>query len=512
MKHISLGTACSCTEISDRTILVTGSRFIKVFSLDTYEEIKDIPSDNVNYNSLVIPDRNVIFIATYNGLYEYSLTDFELVKVHEPSSDINCLLYLRSKDTVLFNDGSNLISLNLNDSTVTMFEDGHTSYINCLVSTSDEKYFFTTGGDNKLKQWDTDTLSIVKSVNIKSEGISLLIREKTRTILVGTYNGYLLEYSLNELYLIRTVEVHNKLIRRILKLSSGDIVVCSSDGSICLPLRDNVPIDVSENQIISMTELSDKTIACCCGDGLIVIPFPAKTPQLVENPQTISTTVDPITPTLDSLSSSISSIRRSTSDKKTQLISLLQHHLAQLVTAVRNQPEKFSGLTLSLLPDLKSIQRSYCYEGVPEARKRVLTQKYSLEMMSSNSSVTDAQAILNLFDRKLKLLGKISDANNPMSSFKIEKVRRSKWVFSMDDPSDVNPGHIYGPATVHFLNGYLNCYILEGDLINKSGFQSTLKVNEIVKRVSALGNDGVVVTSDRRMYTLNFETNTIDEY
>ena len=82
----------------------------------------------------------------------------------------------------------------------------------------------------------------------------------------------------------------------------------------------------------------------------------------------------------------------------------------------------------------------------------------------------------------------------------------------MDDQTVVKPNHIYGPATVHFLNGHLNCYMLEGDLINKSGFQSTLRMNEIVKRVIALGNDGVIVTSDRKIYTLNFDTNKIDGY
>mgnify|MGYP003613405834 CR=1 FL=1 len=141
----------------------------------------------------------------------------------------------------------------------------------------------------------------------------------------------------------------------------------------------------------------------------------------------------------------------------------------------------------------------------------MLTQTYSLEMLSSKSAAADSLATLTLFDRKLKLSGRVSDPNNPVDSFKVEQMRRGQWVFCMDDPSAVSPGRVSGPATVHFLNGYLNCYVLDGDIINESRFQSTLKVNEIVRKVSAVGNDGVVATSDRRMYILNFEAKTIDE-
>mgnify|MGYP003588984367 CR=1 FL=1 len=70
---------------------------------------------------------------------------------------------------------------------------------------------------------------------------------------------------------------------------------------------------------------------------------------------------------------------------------------------------------------------------------------------------------------------------------------------------------ISGPAGVNFLNGYLDCYTSEGHLTDRLGFQTTLAVDGVIKKVVSVGNDGVAVTSDRTSYFLNLQTNTIEE-
>ena len=489
--QIPLSRTLLCSEFSDKLILVTGSHFIKVLSLKTYKELNGISSEEINYESLVTPDEKSIFIATSRGLRQYSLSDLALVKVHRPLSNGFCLRYLNKKKKIIFSDVCRLLSLDLITCTVTMFHERHKSHILKIVSTSNEDFLFTTGYDRTLKQWRTDSLSLVKSVELESEGRSLLVKEKTDSILVGLRNGSLAEYSLEDLNLIRTVEVHHKLISRIIKLSSGDVVTCSSDGSICLPFQDNVQIKASEKEINSVTELSDKTIACCCEDGLRIIPSPVQDPLLSAR--------------IDSLSSSLQSIRKSTSDQKPQLISLLQHHLTQLLTPIQRQPEKFTGLALSLLPDLKSIQRNHLYEDSSEGRRKILTQSYVLETIGSNLAVSDLRVILTLFSRKLKLQGWTNKVDNPISSFRVEKVRRKKWVFSMHDQTKIS-----GRARVNFINGYLDCYTFDGYIIDRSGFQITLAVDGVVNKIVSVGTDGMVVTADRRSYFLNLKTNRID--
>lgn len=129
--------------------------------------------------------------------------------------------------------------------------------------------------------------------------------------------------------------------------------------------------------------------------------------------------------------------------------------------------------------------------------------------MSSNSSVPDSRASLTLFDRKLKLLGKITNFDNPTVDFKVQQVRRGKWVFTLDQEFTLSDPPKERPATAHFSNGHLNCLISEGEPLTRSGYQSTLKINSSVKEVIALGHGGVVMTSDQTAYRLNFDTNTI---
>ena len=268
---------------------------------------------------------------------------------------------------------------------------------------------------------------------------------------------------------------------------------CSLDGSVCLPYKNNLLMKVSDRQLYSITELRDNKIACCCYDGLKIIPS-----LLLQDPKLFER--------MNSISSSLDSIRNSSSDQKTQLISLLQHHLAQLLTPVKHQPERLTGLALSLLPDLKSIQRSYSYEGSAVGRRKILTRNYCLELMSLKSTVPRSQAILNLFDRKLKLLGKVTDADDPTVDFKTQLMRRGKWVFSMLDQTGTR-----GPARVNFLNGYLDCFTYDGYLTDRSGFHPSLKVDEMLKTVVSVANHGIVLTTDRTTYFLNLKTNTIED-
>ena len=495
LADIPLSFTFCCTELNDKRILVTGTAFIKVFSLETYVLVADIPSDDYNWDSLMTPDNKNVFIATNKGLRQYSLPEFDLVKVHGPLSHGRCLHHLKSRTSILFNDRNRLLSLDLSTSIISRSTDQHGIYINSIASSPDEEFVFTTALDERLKQWRTDSLSVVKSVDLESVAKCLLVKNETGSILVGMHSGSISEYSINGLSYLRTVKVHKFWVSKIIQLSSGDVLTCSVDRTICLPFGDKIPIQVSEKEVISIVELRDKTIACCCSDGLKIVSPSMLDILLIAR--------------IDSISSSLESIRKSTSSQKPQLIALLQHHLVQLLNPVQHQPEKFTGLSLSLLPDLKSIQRSHCHTGSSEGRKRILTQNYLLEMIQAKSTISDSQAIQTFFDRKLKLLGKLKNNNDPLTSLKIEQMRRGKWVFSIHDQIDMN--YIEGLATVHFLNGYLNCYVSEGYLTHRLGSQTTLRINGVIKEVISIGNDGIVFTSDQQRYFMNLDTNTIDE-
>ena len=511
LRNLSLPDTKCCRELSGNRILLAGDRFIKIVSLETYQELRDIPFEDKIWDLIVTPDERSIFLVISKGLHEYSFPEFNLVKVHEPKSNGLYLAYLKSKNTVLFLDDSRLLSLDVSTSSVTEFKDRHKSYITSLASTKDEEFVFTTGNDNTLKKWNTNSLELIKSIDLVSDGKSLLVNEDSGTLLVGMANGSLAEYSLHDLSDVRTTEVHRGWITKIVRLSSADVMTCSYDGSICLPFRDNLKTKVSNRPLYSITELSDQTIACCCiNDGLKIISSPAKNHPLVRKSDPISSGMDSIASTLDAISSSLDSIRNSTSEKKPQLFYLLQHHLTQLFCPAKYQTEKLTGLTISVLPDLKSIKRSHSFEGQSEGRKKILTQKYALEMISSKSVVPDSEAILTLFDRKMKFQGKVTNVESPLVDFKVQKMSKGKWIFAIDQDFLLNDTSSHRPATAHFKNGQMNCLTSEGYPLTRSDFQATLKIDGLVKNITAIGNDEMVITSDNNFYRLNFETNTIE--
>ena len=485
MTHVFLGNTYRCTELSSNRILLTGNNFIKVFSLETYQELLDIPAENGNWDSLISPDNKHLFITTNKGLKQYSLPDLSLIEVHLPTSFGLCLFLLRKKNQILFNNFSQLLSLDLKTSTLTEFNDRHGHCVLKIASSSDEETVFTIGGEKSFKKWNMRSLSVEKSVELESYGYSLVMDEEKRTVVIGLKNGSVAEYSTEDLSHLRTVSLHSEWVTDVIRLRSGTVISCSFDGWIKFPFRTYQEIQVSDKKIFSISELSDGTIACACEDGLRVIP---SLPDF------------PLMERLDSISSSIQSIRScsSSSDRKSQLISLLQHHLAQLTT-----PPK-TGLSISPLPPLKSLQRSHLFQGSSEGRKRIFTQRYVLDVSNQTSL-----ASLTLFDRKLKLLGTISNINDPLKEYKVHQMRRGKWIFSMNQETFLENSSLGGYATSHFINGRLRCYVVDGHLTSESGFQATIEVDDEVKEISSIGSDSSVITSDGAVYSFDFETKRI---
>lgn len=277
--HLSLSDTYYCTELKDRKILVTGHQFIKIFSLETYQEITSFPSEDSNYESLVTHDYSSIFIVTNTGLKQYSLPDFVLLNVHQPLSSGLCLKILNTKNLILFPNNSKLLSVDLNSSVVTEFAGHHENFIYDIASTSDENTIFTVAFDKSLKKWNTNSSKMEKSIELEFVGRSLFVIEisdsELEVLLVGMINGLLLEFSLKELILIKTVRIHDSWITKIIRLSSGDIMSCSDDGDVGFPLSDRKSIKVSDLWINSFKELSDRTLACCCANGLTIIKVPS---------------------------------------------------------------------------------------------------------------------------------------------------------------------------------------------------------------------------------------------
>ena len=274
--QIQLNSYHTCIEISNKRIIVTCTEMIAIYSLKDYTLINNVQCEDINYESVITPDERLLFVSSDKGLKQYSIPDLTLSVVYQPTSSSNCLVLLKKKNRVLFNDDDKLLGLCLKSFGITEYRDHHITFIFSVTSSSDEEYFFTSGNDNVIKKWSTDTWNVIKSVNIDSTGYTLFVNELSKTLLVGKKSGYLSEFTIKDLSLIRRIHLHDTWIRKIIRLKSGNLITCSDDGYLKFPFSEIQPIQVPVMCIDSITELSDNTVACCSYRGLQTLSNPEK--------------------------------------------------------------------------------------------------------------------------------------------------------------------------------------------------------------------------------------------
>lgn len=493
--HLKTGYKSSCIEISEKRIFVTGENLIKIFSMENFEEIENFASEDRNYEAVMTPDEKMVFIMSCNGLKQFSFPDMRLVKVIEHTSDFYVLDVVKSLNCVIFSHYQTLYRIDLDTFSLSELPDEHELDIISICFTPDEKTFFTTGKDTYLKKWETSSWTEVQSLEIQKIGNFGLVSRDSESLFVGFENGSLSQYSSKDLSHIRSIPLHIDSIEMIICLKSGELMTCSSDGYLKFPFTEKEPINLSDSVHLA-TQLSNGSIACSCENGIrILAPLPPE---------------DPLDLWIDSISSSLKSIRSSSpSSKKSQLISLLRHHVSQLLDAFQPHVSDFTGLAVSLLPNFKSIQRSHVFKNTAEGKRKILTQNYSLQTLRLNPVAENCEALLILFDRKVKYFGRVVKPSDPLVGFKVKELRRGKWVFSLDEEIGLGSSSINSLATVRFRNGFLHCYTSEGILFAHPEFKATLNMNGAEKKVSAIGNDGMIVTSDSKIYWINFQTNTV---
>ena len=213
---------------------------------------------------------------TNQGLKQYSLPDLSFLNVIESTSNGYGLEMIKKMNRIIFSDNKHLFVFNFRTFEVIKLEKIPTDFIFSIVSTLDEKYFFTAELDLRLKKWSTDTWDIEKSVSLSSAAYTLFVKENSKTLYVGLDGGYLSEFTIKDLSLLRNIHLHNKWIRKIIRLKSGDVMTCSEDGHIKFPFSEIQPIKTSGNNLNSIIELSDKTIACCYSDSVHILTISEK--------------------------------------------------------------------------------------------------------------------------------------------------------------------------------------------------------------------------------------------
>ena len=120
------------------------------------------------------------------------------------------------------------------------------------------------------------------------------------------------------------------------------------------------------------------------------------------------------------------------------------------------------------------------------------------------------QLFLTIFDKKLKFYGNISSINDPLSHFAFREVRKGNWNWILEKEMKFIEYEIKGIAKMNFMNGWIKCFISEGDIVNNPNFKMLIHFNEIEREISGFLFDHTVVTKGNIQFRINFLNNTIE--
>lgn len=474
---------------------------------------------------LVSFNERYLMIILSEGVRAYTFPDFCPMETTQVFSDFEGLAKFSSKKFFVFDEKDEQANRNLKIFFFDFLKFFNRSCNFEIGMNPDGRFVFTIGEDNTLNKWCTIRWSVVKKVSLPSRGACLIISKERKSVLVGMENGQISEVSIDDLSILRTVKEHRGSVTRIIETQSKELISCSQDGCVRFVFAKKKPLRVSKKGIASMAVLEDGRVACVCDDKVRVISIASDVKPIHSSVDSSEASIkaalinedskrllsdEKCREMIDSFSKSLESIRSSSSALKPQLIDLLRHYLCQLEDRLKPQPSGFTGLSLSLCSSLATIRRSHLVLGCPENRVRTITKDCSIDLSACTPDSSTSKAKIHLFDRKLLVFGSIDKSKSVTDSFKIKEVRRGNWIFKMSPEISLPESQISGSAEVELANGTLHCYIIDGQPLAKDDFQSTLLVDGIVKKVIAVGFNGVVVTSEGKTYAIDFKRNKIE--
>lgn len=492
--HISLTGVRSCLNYNPTSTIVLGTKFIKLFCLGAKVEICETSAGHRNFDMALSKDKRFLFVTTDEGVKKFLSYNLAYVDTVSDLGSVKSIHLLSKHECFLIADDRRIVRFDMDFLSQGILEDEHEDSISSISSTFDEDLFFSTGADKILKKWNAKTWKVESSVELSSPGCSLLVLEGRKSVLVGMENGSISEYSIDELSLLKTYKVHMDCVTKMILLPNNQVISSSHDGYLRFLSNETKPTKITNGWIYSLTLLDDNRLVFSCGDdGIKVLPVPK----------------NPCDELIESISSNLKSISSSTSPREPQLISLLQHHLAQLMNKVRVLPEKFTGLSISLFPEIGSLHRSHFHRGSPEGKTRILNRDYLLEMSTPKSNLPDPEATIHLFKRQILIMGTLTNKADPLSGFKVQQIRKRNWVFRLATETPLSETDLTGPATVDFVNGSLTCFVVEGQPLSKNDFQAKLKLKGEEIELSSVGMDGLMLSSKGKMFKVYFQANVV---
>lgn len=495
---ISSSPSHCCIPISQTTLLVSGNNQVQLLDLPTKTEAKKEICPGFNLKIVADLEKNCFYVASTQGLRKFSLSDLKPVDFFQEKSKIGPLVVLEKSRQVLFAIGNFLYRLELDTNRVIEFKGYQANSILSIAFSTDEAFIFTTGGDKTLKKWSSKNRELVNSIKLAHSGSSVCFWEDWNSILVGGSDGSVTEFSSVSFELIRSEKTHSATVSALIRISSDIVISASFDGFVKFPFSARTPIKVASFNIFDMVLLNSSHLVCSCGPkGLRIVRISSLLDQNGDN-------------AFGSNASCTSIIRIRPNFQKVKYRNLFQAKKSGSHLQFQYNSSVLNGLVIFFLPTISALQRSHYSNDSEKGIRKIYHRDYLIYRRADSKDKAQSEGKMFIFSRKIQVFGKfLDDDDDPLVDFRAQFITKGPWLFELNRESSVLPNELKGEAKVSLMNGWLTCFVLDGEVLLKEGFKSQIEVDGVVKNVITIGLNGDLCTSDRISYKIDFLSNKI---
>lgn len=391
-----------CIPLSKSTLAVIGWKQNSVFDLNTKLKIKNIPFLNSAHNILVFNNYSSVFITSDQGLFIFSLPDFEIIAIHSSSFCTKNILYLEKLKMILVSSETDFFHFDSNDKIFVKVFASNSNSINSIATTDNNDFIFAIFDHKMIVKINVINWQIAENIEMAFSSNSLLVCEKYRSLLIGTEKGIVFELSLSNLKIKRSHKVHNWTIQSFLRLTDDLIVSCSDDGTIAFPFTNFKPIRVSSKNVKSVAMIDKEMFVCSSfGAGIKMVKIPSEILSLIKENE-IQHKVDFAIKSL-SVSNGIQALSYFIK------IGLPK----QLKSNLKNDKNKNHKLLLTLSNDFSRILRGHLSDNQFFSKVKSINCHFSLEFLHEDIYREKSIAIIVFFKEKKKICLPLRELNLP---------------------------------------------------------------------------------------------------
>lgn len=510
-------------QINDDQFVLLTKNTIDIYWIDPISKYDSISTSVNNQQCILIDDKKTLFVVSDLGLSLYSIPVLKIITTCFLKNNYKFIACLNKKKRIILPTSNSIFCFRNDLKTFSEIKNEKFSEILFIDSSLDESLVIAINDKNELMKLNCDTFNIENMITLSKDIKSMCIWNERNSVIVTQNKNQAFEYSLNDLKVIRSVSITDYINYPNICFSSPIVIISKHSFAnafengygqkIIFPFSGITIRDSNEENIYSMfCNKSKNLIVCSLYTCIRIYRLPLELEISLKD-----TIIEPKKIKLNEFSS----IVKPKEDKKIPEISPSLNDKSKTklnyVCSVLNPLFKGHSKVQRISEAFKLILKSFLkwtrntYSKPPKSKQNyLLTNKLLIKLPSKKESKANCfRACVFFFDRKLKLVGETSSRSEPLSNFKINEIWKGNKKWTLLEETIFGGNEIKGYAIMNFANGWLKCYIWEGEVVKHANFKMLMFFDRIEREVIGVLNDDTVVTKGNLLFSLDFEKNKI---